>query len=172
MISNILVRLALAMGANVATFSIFFLFARFGMADQGNISQAVLENLQDNPMGVQVRIDDLVGQLITTGAAAIGVAFVLAVVWLVMVEMNPPVGDVTARAKRQTWAGLLILTVIGAIAAGWLLLIDAPIANSLASGVAVTGTAVAVLLAIIGYWLGTGLGAPRACKVAVPGFGG
>lgn len=170
--SNILVRLALALGANVVTFGIFFLFARFGMADQGNISQAVLENLQDNPMGVQVRIDDLVGQLITMGAAAIGVAFVLAVVWLVMVEMNPPVGDVTARAKRRPWAGLLILTVIGAIAAGWMLLIDAPIADSLANGVGVTGTAVAVLLAIIGYWLGTGLGAPRACKVAVPGFGG
>lgn len=170
--SNILVRLALALGANAAAFGIFFLFAKFGMADQGNISQAVLENLQDNPMGVEVRIDDLVGQLITMGAAAIGVAFVLAVVWLVMVEMKPPVGDVTARAKRQPWAGLLILTVIGAIAAGYLLLIDAPIADSLASGVGVTGTSVAVLLAIIGYWLGTGLGAPRACKVAVPGFGG
>lgn len=170
--SNILVRLALALGANAAAFGIFFAFAKFGMADQGNLSQTVLENLQDNPMGVQVRIDDLVGQLITMGAAAIGIAFVLAVVWLMLVELNPPVGDMSARAKRNPWAGLLILTVIGAIAAGWLLLINAPIAASLASGVTVTGTAVAMVLAIIGYWLGTGLGAPRACKVAVPGFGG
>jgi len=170
--SSILVRIALALGANAAAFGIFFAFAKFGMADQGNIAQTVLERMQDNPTGLQVRIDDLVGQLITMGAVAIGFAFVLAVVWLMMVEINPPVGDASARAKRQPWAGLLIVTTIGAIAAGWLLLINAPIAESLASGVGVTGAAVATVLAIIGYWLGTGMGAPRSCKVAVPGFGG
>lgn len=170
--SSILVRIALALGANAAAFGIFFAFAKFGMADQGNIAQAVLERMQDNPAGLQVRIDDLVGQLITMAAAAIGFAFVLAAVWLLMVEINPPVGDASARAKRQPWAGLLIVTTIGAIVGGWILLINAPIAESLASGVGVTGTAVATFLAIIGYWLGTGMGAPRSCKVAVPGFGG
>ena len=171
MSSNLLVRLALALGANIGAFAVYFGIAKFGIADQSSLAQSVLERLQEDPTGLQIRVDDLSGQLLTVGAAAIGISFVLAVIWLILLETNPPVGDASARAKRQPWAGLLIGTVLASAATSWALLINAPIAEQLASGVAITGTAAAVALAMVGYWLGTGLGAPRSCKVAVPGFG-
>jgi hypothetical protein len=171
MSSNLLVRLALALGANIGAFAVYFGIAKFGIADQSSLAQSVLERLQEDPTGLQIRVDDLSGQLLTVGAAAIGISFVLAVIWLILLETNPPVGDASARAKRQPWAGLMIGTVLASAAASWALLINAPIAEQLASGVAITGTTAAVALAMVGYWLGTGLGAPRSCKVAVPGFG-
>lgn len=171
MSSNLPVRLALALGANVGAFAAFFGIAKFGMADQSSLAQSVLERLQDDPAGLQIRVEDLSGQLLTVGAVAIGIAFVLTVVWLILLETSPPVGDASARAKRQPWAGLLIGTALASAGAGWALLINAPIAEQLASGITITGTAAAVALAMVGYWLGTGLGAPRSCKVAVPGFG-
>ena len=171
MSSNLLVRLALALGANIGAFAVYFGIVKFGIADQSSLAQSVLERLQEDPAGLQLRVDDLSGQLLTVGAAAIGISFVLAVIWLILLETNPPVGDASARAKRQPWAGLLIGTVLASAAASWALLINAPIAEQLAGGVAITGTAAAVALAVVGYWLGTGLGAPRSCKVAVPGFG-
>jgi hypothetical protein len=171
MSSNLPVRLAMALGANIGAFAVFFGIAKFGLADQSSLAQPVLERLQDDPLGLQVRIDDMVGQLITMGAAAIGIAFLMAAIWLILVEMKPPVSDATAKAKRQPWAGLLIATVLAAAAAGWALLINAPIAVQLASDIPVTGTAAAVVLALAGYWLGTGLGAPRTARIAVPGFG-
>jgi hypothetical protein len=169
--NNLFVRLALALGANVGSFVIYFGIVKFGMVDQSSLGQSVLGRLQDDPDGLQFRLEDLNGQLLTLGAAAIGISFLLAVIWLILLETSPPVGDVSARAKRQPWAGLLIGTVLASAGAGWALLIHAPIAEQLASGVTVTGTAAAVAMAIVGYWLGTGLGAPRSCKVAVPAFG-
>lgn len=171
MSSNLPVRLAMALGANIGAFAAYFGIAKFSLADQASLAQPVLERLQDDPAGLQIRVDDLSGQLITVGAAAMGIAFVMAAIWLIMVDMNPPVSDATARAKRQPWAGLLIGTVVLAAAAGWALLINAPIAEQLASGISVTGTAAAAGLALVGYWLGTGLGASRTAKIAVPGFG-
>ena len=170
MASNLPVRLALVLGVNVVAFGAFFAATKFGIADQSSLAQGVLDRLQDDPYGLQRRVDDLAGQLLAVGAAAIG--FALAVIWLIMLEARPPVGDASARAKRQPWAGLLVATVLAASGAGWALLINAPIAELLASGVGVTGIAIAVVLAVIGYWVGTGLAAPRSCKVAVPGFGG
>jgi hypothetical protein len=172
MASNLPVRLALVLGVNVVAFGAFFAATKFGIADQSSLAQSVLVRLQGDPDGLQIRVDDLAGQLLAVGAAAIGIAFALAVIWLIMLEASPPVGDASARAKRQPWAGLLVATVLAASGAGWALLINAPIAELLASGVGVTGIAFAVVLAVIGYWVGTGLGAPRSCKVAVPGFGG
>lgn len=172
MTNNFPVRLALALLANLVAFAAFFGVARFGLATQASLSQAVVTRLENNPRGLQLRVDDLAGQLLIMGGSAIGMAFVFAVIWLTLVHLNPPAGDLSARAKRQPWAVLLIVTVLVAIGAGWMLLINAPIATQLADDVGITGTAAAVLLALLGYWLGTGLGAPRGCKVAVPGFGG
>lgn len=172
MSSNIFVRIVMALGVNAIAFGAYFGFARFSMADQSSLAQPVIERLQDDPAGLQIRIDDLVGQLIALGATAMAIAFIAAAIWLLMVEASPPVGDGTARKKRQPWAALLIVTALAVAGAGWLVLINAPIAAILASGIAVTGTAVAIVLAVIGYWVGTGISAPRSCKVAVPGFGG
>ena len=171
MSSNLPVRLALALGANVGAFAIYFGIVKFNLADQSSLAQPVLERLQDDPAGLLIRVEDLSGQLLKVGAAAIGIAFVLTIVWLIMLETSPPVGNVQARAKRQPWALLLIATVLASAGIGWAMLINAPIAEQLASDVTITGTAAAILLAVVGYWLGTGFGAPRSCKVAVPGFG-
>lgn len=167
--NNFPIRLASALMVHLAAFAVFFGFAKFGMATNASLSQSVLARLQDNPSALQARVDDLFGQLLVIGGAAIGLAFVLAVVWLVLVHLDPPAGDLSARAKRRPWAVLLTITVLAAIAVGWL---NAPSATQVADNVGFTGTAAAVVLALLGYWLATGLGAPRSCRVAVPGFGG
>lgn len=165
------VRLLILVAVHAAAFAAFWAIVAFGLVDQSSLAQAVLERLNGEPARIEMRLDDLRGQMLVTGAAAIGLAAVFGLVWLVLIQIKPPFDDKSARAKMGSWAALLLAALAAAAGAGWYLLVSAPIAQQLANGVPLQATVIAAALAIVGYWLGTGLGAPASCKVAVPGFG-
>jgi hypothetical protein len=164
-------RIVVLLVANAVVFLLFWAFVGFSLVDQDSLSLSVLDQLDGNPVSIERRLATMRAQMLTAGSAAIGVAAVLGVVWLVMLQLDPPIGDKTARTKRGSWAVLWIVGVVAALASGWLLLVGAPISAELADGVPFKAAAAAAFLATIGYWVGTGLGAPTTCKVAVPGFG-
>ena len=155
--------------------ALFWAIVHFAFGTQDALNAALVERLDGDPARVQAYLDELAGTLLTAGIAGLLAAAVLACLWLVLIDRSPPYGDKSARSKRGSWAGLLILALLILVALFWFLVIGAPIAETLASGLSLNATLAAVALAVIGYWLATALFAPASTKVAIPGgtmFGG
>ncbi|MEO7692225.1 MAG: hypothetical protein ABIS51_23270 [Sphingomonas sp.] len=163
------------LGINAATAGVFWAVIKFGIAKQNALAPALIERLDGDPAHISAYIDDMTKEILLAGIGGLLAAAVLACLWLILIDRSPPHGDKSARAKRGSWAGLMILAI--AIAGGlfWFKLIGAPIAALLAPSVPLNATGIGLILLVVGYWLSTAVFAPASTKVAVPGgrlFGG
>ena len=165
---NIFVKLLGVLGINVAMGVVYWLIVQYVLAVQDNLSPTVLERIQDNPARLETYLGEASGSMLQAGIISLLLGAILAGLWLVLVMRNPPGGPESARAKRPSWAGLLLLLVISAIACFWFALIGAAIAQTLASKVSIYAAIVGTVLTALGYWLATAACVPDTTKVAVP----
>ena len=169
--SKLLPRLAGVLGVNALIAALFWAVVKFSLAKEGGLSQQVLGLTEGDPVRIQSYLEEMQGGLLMPGVLGIALGAVLAVVWLILVDRNPPYGDQSAKAKRGSWAGLLLLSI--AVTAGLFFwrVIAAPLAEMAAPSIPVTATALGEALMVLGYWLGTAIFVPSSTKVAVPGAG-
>jgi hypothetical protein len=149
--------------------ALYWAIVRFGLATQDGLSSELLQRLDGDPAHIQAYLDEMVADVTLAGVAGLLVGAILACTWLVLVDRNPPHGDRSARAKRGSWAGLMLLALLVAGGLFWFKVIGAPIAATLAPSIPLYATLAGLVLLAIGYWLATGLFAPASTKVAVPG---
>lgn len=147
---------------------LFWLFVRFSMAKEESLAPSLLDRLDGNPGRIAVYVDDITGQLLIAGLGALALGAVLASIWLWTIQRNPPFGDDSARSKRKSWAGLLILGLVVTAGIFWLTVIGATISQFMAANVGVYSLVVALVLVLLGYWLATLVFVPDNAKVAVP----
>lgn len=169
MSSNLLTRILGTLGVHAALAAAFWAVVRFGFADQEALAPDLVDRLDGDPMHIAAYVDDVSKQMLLAGLGGFLIAAALAAIWLVLLDRNPPYGDKSARAKRGSWAGLLIVAIIAAMVLFWLKLLGSPVATLLAPSVPLNVTAIGMVLLVIGYWLSTAIFAPSSTKVAVPG---
>ena len=169
--SKLFPRMAGVLGVNGVIAAIFWAIIKFGLAKEDGLSQQVLALTEGDPLRIQSYIEEMVGGLLMPGVIGIAVAALLACLWLFMVDRNPPYGDQSAKAKRGSWAGYLLLAMVLTGVLFYLRVIGAPLAELVAPSIPVTVTGLALVLTLIGYWLGTAIFVPSSTKVAVPGAG-
>lgn len=169
MSSNLLTRILGTLGVHAAPAAAFWGIVRFGFADQGALAPDLVDRLDGDPLHIAAYVDDVSTQMLLAGLGGFAIAAALASIWLVLLDRNPPYGDKSARAKRGSWAGLLIVAIIAAAVLFWLKLLGSPVATLLAPNVPLNVTAIGMVLVVVGYWLSTAIFAPSSTKVAVPG---
>lgn len=167
--SKLLPRLAGVLGINAVVAAVFWAFIKFGIASQDGLSQQVLEMTEGDPTRIQAYLDDMTGGLLVPGLIGLLAAALLACLWLILVDRNPPYGDKSARGKRASWAGFLLLVIALVGGLGWLRIIAAPLAAMMAPTIPATVTAITELLTVLAYWLSTSIFVPSSTKVAIPG---
>ncbi|WP_380784840.1 hypothetical protein [Sphingomonas sp. R86521] len=175
MSSNLPTRILGVLGIHAALGGVYWAIIKFGFANQNALAPDLIDRLDGDPAHVAAYVDDMSKQALLAGFGGLLVAAVLACIWLVLIDRSPPYGDKSARAKRGSWAGLMIVAVLVSIAWFWIKMIGAPIAVLLAPSVPLNASGIAFVLLVLGYWLSTALFAPASTKVAVPGgslFGG
>lgn len=171
MSSNLFTRILGVLGIHAALAAVYWAIIRFGFAKQDALAPALVERLDGDPVHITAYVDEMSGQLLLAGFGGLLAAAILASLWLIVIDRSPPYGDKSARAKRGSWAGLMIVALIIALVTFWLKLIGAPIAELAAASVPLNVTLIGLVLVVIGYWLSTALFAPASTKVAVPGGG-
>lgn len=169
MISKLFPRMLGVLAVHAIMGAIFWLIAKFALVTQDGLALELTERLDGDPLRVQAHIDDVIGEVLLTGFAALLASAILACIWLWLIERSPPVGDKMALQKRGSWAGLMIAAVAICIILFWVRLIGAPVAQMLSPSVPMNAAICALGLQIVGYWLSTGIFAPSSTKVAVPG---
>ena len=167
--SNLFPRLAGVLAIHAVLIALYWAIVKFALAGQTALSEKVLGLTEGDPQRIQAYLDEMVGALVSAGVIGLLAAALLATLWLVLVDRNPPYGDKSARSKRGSWAGLLLLALIVSAGVCWLRVIAAPIAETLAGSLPVTATAIVVGMVVVGYWLSTAVFVPSSTKVAVPG---
>jgi len=167
--SNLPTRILGTLGVHAALAAAFWAVVRFGFAGQEALAPDLVDRLDGDPMHIAAYVDDVSKQMLLAGLGGFVIAAALASIWLVLLDRNPPYGDKSARAKRGSWAGLLIVAIIAAMVLFWLKLLGSPVATLLAPSVPLNVTAIGMVLLVIGYWLSTAIFAPSSTKVAVPG---
>jgi hypothetical protein len=148
---------------------LFWCIVHFGLTTQNSLAPDLIERLDGDPLRIQAYLDEMVTCMLFAGIGALLAGAVLVCFWLVMIDRNPPHGDKSARSKRTSWAGLMLLALIVAFALFWFKVIGAPIAVTLSPSVPLYAAAAGLALVVLGYWVSTGLFAPASTKVAVPG---
>ena len=171
MSSNLPTRILGTLGIHAGMGGAFWAITRFGFARQESLAPDLVDRLDGDPIHVAAYVDDITKQILLPGLGGLIVAAVLASFWLLLLHRNPPYGDKSARAKRGSWAGLLVLAIAAALVLFWVKLLGASTSMLLASSVPVSATAVGMLLLVAAYWLSTAIFAPSSTKVAVPGAG-
>ena len=169
--SKLLPRLAGVLGVNAVIAGIFWAVVKFGLAKEDGLSQQVLGLTEGDPVRIQSYLEEMVGGLLMPGVLSIALGAVLAAIWLILVDRNPPYGDQSAKAKRGSWAGLLLLGIAVTIGLFWWEVIAAPLAEMAAPSIPVTVTGLGAVLMVLGYWLGTAIFVPSSTRIAVPGAG-
>ena len=167
--SNLFPRLAGVLGIHAVLVALYWAVVKFALASQTALSEQVLGLTEGDPLRIQAYLDEMIGALVSAGIIGLLVAALLASLWLILVDRNPPFGDKSARGKRGSWAGLLLVAIVVAAGSCWLRVIAAPIAETLAGSLPMTATAIVVGLVVVGYWLSTAIFVPSSTKVAVPG---
>lgn len=169
MTSKLFPRLLGVLAIFAALSAVFWAIVNFGLAKQEGLAGDLIERLDGDPSRIQAYLDEMISSILLAGIGALLAAALLACTWLVIIDRNPPHGDRSARAKRGSWAGLMLLSLAVAGALFWFKLIGAPIAETLAPNVPLSAATAGLVLVALGYWIGTGLFAPQSTKVAVPG---
>ncbi len=169
--SKLFPRLLGVLGIHAVISGLLWIIVKFALATQDGLSPDLTERLDGDPVRIQSHLDEVTSEMLLTGIGGLLVSALLACLWLFLIDRNPPYGDKSARSKRGSWAGLMILAVIAAVALFWFMLIGAPIAEMLAPNVPLKTTILGIVLLVVGYWFSTGLFAPASTKVAVPGTG-
>lgn len=162
-------RLLGVIGVFAALGALFWVVVRFGLATQDGLAPDLIQRLEGDPMRIQAYLDEMVSALLLAGISALAAAAAMACLWLLLVHRNPPHGDQSARAKRSSWAGLMLVSLIFAGGLFWLKVVEAPIAATLAPNIPLYASIVGLALLALGYWLSTGIFAPATTKAAVPG---
>lgn len=169
MSSNLPTRILGTIGVHAALAAAYWAVVRFVFAGQGALAPDLIDRLDGDPIHIAAYVDDMSKQMLLAGLGGFVIAAVLASIWLVLLDRNPPYGDKSARGKRGSWAGLLIVTIVAALVLFWLKLLGSPVATLLAPSVPLNVTAVGMVLLVVAYWLSTAIFAPSSTKVAVPG---
>ena len=156
------------LAAAVAT-GLLLLFFWYRGDGQDALSDATQRLAQGSMDRLQPYIDDVWGQLLTAGLAAMLAPLGLAIVWLFAVERDPPAGDGMAASKRNLWIGLLFAVWVAVGAVSWFALLHNPIAEFMAPGLDIKALLVTEAAATIGYYFATALGVSRSSLVSVPG---
>lgn len=169
MTSKLFPRLLGVLGIFLVMLALFWCVVKFGLATQRGLAVDLVERLDGDPARIQAYLDEMISGILRAGIGALLAAAILGCLWLIMIDRNPPHGDKSARAKRGSWAGLMLLALVVAMALFWFMVIGAPIAATLAPNVPLYAAIAALVLVALGYWLSTGLFAPASTKVAIPG---
>lgn len=171
MSSNLLTRMLGVFGIHAALGGLYWAIIKFGIAGQDALAPDLIERLDGDPAHISAYVDDMSKEILLAGIGSLLASTVLVCLWLILIDRNPPHGDKSARAKRGSWAGLMIAAIGIAIGLFWFKLIGAPIATLLAPSVPLNAAGLGLVLLVVGYWLSTALFAPASTKVAVPGGG-
>ncbi|KPF73477.1 hypothetical protein IP88_09115 [alpha proteobacterium AAP81b] len=138
-------------------------------ANQAALSDATRQLGQGDVSLLQPYVDDLWNRLLQTAILSMLVPLVFGLGWVFLVERAPPIGDASAKAKRGSWAIMLLVTwlVVGVLV--WASLIYAAIAVTMAPGLGVQCLLAGELAATLLYYLVTALGVFPPSRVSVPG---
>lgn len=169
MTSKLFPRLLGVLGIFLVMSVLFWCFVKFGLASQDGLAGDLVERLDGDPARIQAYLDEMVSSILLAGIGALLAAAILACLWLITIDRNPPHGDKSARGKRGSWAGLMLLALIVTGGLFWFKVVGAPISATLAPSVPLYAAAGALILVALGYWLSTGILAPASTKVAIPG---
>ena len=169
--SKLLPRLAGVLGVNVVIAGIYWVIVKFALAKEDGLSQQVLGLTEGDPVRNQSYLEEMAGGLLIPGVLGIALGALLAIVWLILVDRNPPYGDESAKAKRGSWAGLLLLGVAVTVGLFWWRVVAGPLAEMMAPSIPVTVTGLGAVLMVLGYWLATAIFVPSSTRIAVPGAG-
>lgn len=175
MSSKLFPRLLGVLGICAIMSGLYWAIIKYGIATQEGLATNLVERLDGDPARVDAYLSEMSREILMAGIGGLLAAAVLAGIWLILINRNPPYGDKSARSKRGSWAGLMILSIVIAISLFWFKVIGAPIAEMLAPSVPLNASALGVGFVAFAYWLSTALFAPASTKVAVPGgslFGG
>lgn len=165
---NIFARLLVVLGINAALGAVYWAIVQYVLATQDMLAPAVLERTEGSPQRIAAYLGEVSGAMLQAGLASLLIAAVLAGLWLILVDLNPPGGPQAARRKRGSWAGILLALIVVAMACFWFLLIGAVVEQSLADNVPVYAAIYGIMLAVLGYWISTGVAVPASTTVAVP----
>lgn len=175
MSSNLITRMLGVLGVHAATGALYWAVVEFGFAKQSSLAPDLIERLDGDPAPISAYVDEMTREVLLAGIGGLLVSAVLACLWLALIDRSPPIGDKSARGKRGSWAGLMILALVAAVGLFCAKVVLAPIATLLAASVPVNTAGLGVIVVALGYWLSTAAFAPASTKVAVPGgslFGG
>lgn len=175
MSSNLIPRMLGVIGVHLAAAAIYWAIVEFGFSGQSSLAPDLVDRLDGDPVRISAYIGEMAREMLMAGIGGLLFAAVLACLWLVLIDRSPPIGDRSARAKRGSWAGLMILSIVVSIGLFGAKLVLAPVATLLAASVPVNASALGLISVALAYWLSTALFAPSSTKVAVPGgtvFGG
>lgn len=167
--AGIFVKLLSVLAIHLVMIGLYWAIVSFVLATQDNLSAAVLERTEGDAQRIAANIAEVSGAMLSPGIISILVGALLACLWLLLVDRRKPIGDKDARSKRGSWAGLLLVALVGCGLAFFFLLIGAPVAEMLAANVPLQAMIAALVLLALGYWVGTGLLVVNSAKVAVPG---
>lgn len=169
--SKLVPRLAGVLAVNGIIAGIFWAIVKFGLAKESGLSQQVLGLTEGDPVRIQSYLEEMTGGLLVPGVIGIVLGAALAVIWLILVDRNPPYGDQSAKAKRGSWAGLLLFGAAVTFGLFWWRVIAAPLSELAAPSIPVTVTGLGEILMVLGFWLSTAIFVPSSTKIAVPGAG-
>ena len=164
-------RLAGVLGINAIMAVVFWATVKFGLSTEDGLSQQVLGLTEGDPLRIQSYLEEMAGGLLLPGVLAITLGMLLACLWLVLVDRNPPYGDQSAKAKRGSWSALLLVAVAFTAGLFWWFVFSSPLAELVAPSIPVTVVGLAGLLVVVGYWLSTAIFVPSSTKLAVLGAG-
>lgn len=138
---------------------------------QPALAPEVIARAEGMPERLIPYLDDLHSVLVSTGSLAIALSALLACIWLWLVQADPPHDDRSARSKRPLWAGFLVGLLVVTALLYWLRVLSEPASRFMAADVGPTALGITALLALLAYWVSTGLFVPAASRPSVPLFG-